>query len=345
MDSFERIRLTTFSSAGGSANEVSAADLAQVLRHLPPAADANVLAGFGTDGAGAYKLSDELALVQSVELVTPIVDDPYDFGRIAAVNALCGVYAMGGKPLTALSVAAYPVEDYGPEMLTKIFAGGAATVREAGATLLGGHAIEDDEPKYGLAVVGTVHPQSVLTNAGAKAGDRLVLTKAVGTGILAAAFKKGAIGEAEMAPAVASMTTLDVAAWQAMREAGVHAAAPVGGHGLLGHADELARASRVRLRIDGKAVPTFALVRDMLAVGVAPGAARKNAREHTQFTTFAEDVSAETRLILADPQTSGGLLIAVPPSALAQLLAALRENGSVAAEIGVVEAGSGIFVR
>jgi selenide,water dikinase len=230
-------------------------------------------------------------------------------------------------------------------MLTKILAGGAAIAREAGVAILGGHTVKDDEPKYGLAVTGTVHPGKIVTNAKAKPGDRLVLTKALGTGILASALKKGSITDADMAPAIASMTTLNDGACRAMIAAGAHAATDVTGYGLLGHANEVARASGVRLRLDSKAVPVLPLVYDMVAVGIASSGTRNNLREHAAFTTYAEDVSGQTRLVVSDAQTSGGLLIAVPPETLAQLVADLRSIGSLAAEIGVVEAGSGIFVR
>ena len=305
-----------------------------------------MLVGFGTsDDAGVYKLSDDLALVQSVDFFTPIVDDPFDFGRIAAANALSDIYAMGAKPLTALNIATYPMEKHGPEMLARILAGGAAMAREAGVAILGGHTVKDDEPKYGLAVTGVVHPDKIVTNAGARPGDVLILTKPLGTGILASALKKGAIDEAQMAPAVAAMTTLNAAASQAMVAAGAHAATDVTGFGLLGHANELARASGVRLRLRAARIPSFELVRDMLAVGIAPAGTRSNALEHAVFTRFAPEIDPEGRLILSDAQTSGGLLIAIAADAAAELLAALRAAGSGAFQIGSVETGNGILVE
>jgi selenide,water dikinase len=252
---------------------------------------------------------------------------------------------MGAAPISALNIAAYPMEKLGPEILTRILAGGAEIAREAGVAIVGGHTVEDDEPKYGMAVTGVVHPQRIVTNAGARPGDVLVLTKPLGTGILASALKKGAITEGEMATAVTWMTTLNAAASRAMLAADAHAATDVTGFGLLGHAGELMRASGVRLRIRAKVVPVLALVRDMLAVGIAPGGTRKNAREHEQFTEYAAAVSAETRLILSDAQTSGGLLIAVAPEHAASLCAELLASGSLAAQIGSVEAGTGINVE
>jgi selenide,water dikinase len=313
---------------------------------LPASNDPNVLVGFATgDDAGVYRLSDDLALVQTVDFFTPIVDDPYDFGRIAAANALSDVYAMGATPLCALNIVTFPIDEYGPDVLARILAGGAAVARGAGVAILGGHTVKDDEPKYGMAVTGIVHPQKIVTNARARPGDRLFLTKPLGTGILAAALKKSAITEGEMGEAVASMTALNAAASQAMLAAGAHAATDVTGYGLLGHAGEMARAGGVRLQITASKVPIFAMVRDLVAVGIAPGGTRTNAQEHAAFTLFAEDVTSDTRLILSDAQTSGGLLIAVAPGAAATLREALLAGDALAAEIGTVESGSGIHVN
>ena len=282
--------------------------------------------------------------MQTVDFFTPVVDDPYDFGRIAAANALSDVYAMGAAPISALNIAAYPMEKLGPEILSRILAGGAEMAREAGVAIVGGHTVEDDEPKYGMAVIGVVHPQHIVTNSGALPGDVLVLTKPLGTGILASALKKDAIGEREIATAVKWMTLLNAAASRAMLAADAHAATDVTGFGLLGHAGELMRASGVRLRIKAKAIPVMSLVRDMLAVGIAPSGTRKNAREHEQFTEFAASISPGTRLILSDAQTSGGLLIAVAPDRARALCEELLASGSLAAQIGVVERGTGIGV-
>jgi selenide,water dikinase len=291
-----------------------------------------------------YRLSDELALVQTVDFFTPIVDDPFDFGRIAAANALSDVYAMGGTPLTALNIAAYPMEALGPEILGRILAGGAAVAAEAGVAILGGHTVEDDEPKYGMAVTGTVHPNRIVSNAGARPGDTLVLTKPIGTGILASALKKDAIDEAQIAPAVRWMTTLNAHASRAMLAAGASAATDVTGFGLLGHANEIARASGVRLRIVASLVPVYDLALAMLALGIAPGGSRKNAEEHARFTTFEAGVEPQYRMLFSDAQTSGGLLIAVPPDGLPVLLEALGGSDALAAVIGSVEPGDGIVI-
>jgi selenide,water dikinase len=339
------IRPKVLTPGGGCASKVASADLAEVLRHLPQTTDPNVLVGYaGADDAGVYRISKSLALVQTVDFFPPIVDDPYEFGRIAATNAISDVYAMGGRPITALNIATYPMEEFGPELLTRILAGGAAVAREAGVAILGGHTLKDDEPKYGMAVTGLIDPAKIVTNAGARPGDELVLTKPLGTGILAAALRKGAIDAAQMAPAIASMTTLNKAASEAMLAAGAHAATDVTGFGLLGHGGEMARASGVRLHVVASRVPVFELARDLLAVGIAPGGTRTNALEHAVFTTFADDVDADTRLLLSDAQTSGGLLIAVAPERLAELRTGLRERGVLAAHVGTVQSGAGIAV-
>lgn len=304
-----------------------------------------MLLGFGTsDDAGVFRLSDDLALVQTVDFFTPIVDDPYDFGRIAATNALSDIYAMGGTPITALNIATYPMEELGPEILARILAGGAEVARAAGVSILGGHTVKDDEPKYGMAVTGTIHPDRIITNAGASVGDILVLTKPLGTGILGSALKKGAVDVTQIEDAIRWMTTLNAAAATAMIAAGVHAATDVTGYGLLGHGNEMARASGVRFRISAGQVPVYALAREMFAVGISPGGSRANAREHAAFTTFEADVPEDLQLLFSDAQTSGGLLIAVGPDELDALLSALHEPDALGAVIGRVEAGSGIVV-
>lgn len=304
-----------------------------------------MLVGYGTrDDAGVYKLGDDLAIVQTVDFFTPIVDDPYDFGRIAAANALSDVYAMGAKPLTALNIAAFPIEEYGDAPLTRILEGGAAIAREAGVAILGGHTIKDDEPKYGMAVTGIVHPARIVTNAGARPGDVLFLTKPLGTGILGTALKKDAIDEAGMAEAVRWMTTLNASASSAMLAAGVDAATDITGYGLLGHADEIARAGGVRLRIDAARVPLLDGVLTLIEAGIAPGGTHANAAEHAAFTTFAPGVPASLRLAFSDAQTSGGLLIVVAADRAAALRDALVAGGALAAEIGRVEPGDGIVV-
>jgi selenide,water dikinase len=304
-----------------------------------------VLVGFGTrDDAGVYKLAGDLAIVQTVDFFTPIVDDPFDFGRIAAANALSDVYAMGATPITALNIAAFPIEEYGQEPLTRILEGGAAIAREAGVVILGGHTIKDAEPKYGMAVTGTVHPERIVTNAGARPGDVLFLTKPLGTGILASALKQDAIAEAAMAEALRWMTTLNAAAARAMLSIGVHAATDVTGFGLLGHAAEIAHASGMRLHIDAGSVALLPGVLELIEMGIAPGGTHVNAEEHAVFTDFSTSITPARRLALSDAQTSGGLLIAVGAERADALHRALLEGGSLAAPIGRVEVGHGLRV-
>ncbi|HTX60559.1 MAG TPA: selenide, water dikinase SelD [Verrucomicrobiae bacterium] len=338
------IRLTELSSCAGCAAKLGAAELRAVMAQVTPATDERVLVGYATgDDAGVYLVADGVALVQTVDFFTPIVDDPFDFGRIAATNALSDVYAMGGRPHTALNIAAFP-EDLDLSILARILEGGAQVARAAGVAVLGGHTIKDAEPKYGMAITGTVDPARIVTNAGARPGDALVLTKPLGTGILTTARKRGAISAEALGEAIGWMTTLNDTAAHAMLAAGARAATDVTGFGLLGHAGGLARASGVRLRIDASAVPFMSGVLDLIRSGVAPGGTLHNARTHAEFTTFAESVPEELRLGLSDAQTSGGLLICVDPTRVDALRAALRAARLCDALLGRVEEGKGILV-
>jgi selenide,water dikinase len=319
--------------------------LAQVLRHLPISTDPNLIVGFATsDDAGVYRLAPDLALVQTVDFFTPIVDDPYDFGRIAAANALSDIYAMGARPIVALNIAAFPVETLPLETLARILEGGAAVAAAAGVAILGGHTVKDVELKYGMAVTGTVHPDRIVTNAGARPGDTLLLTKPLGTGILSTALKRGSIDDAGMAPAIEWMVALNAHASHAMIEAGAHAATDVTGYGLLGHAGEMARASGVRLRFDARAFPLHAGVLELIERGVVPGGTKDNADEQAAYTAFAPGVTPAQRIVLSDAQTSGGLLIAIAPERVERLRAALGAGPALAAVVGRVEEGSGIIV-
>jgi len=313
---------------------------------LPTTLNENVLVGFATsDDAGVYKLRDDLALVQTVDFFTPIVDDPFDFGRIAAANALSDIYAMGGKPVTALNIAAFPTETLHLDVLAKILEGGAVICKQANVAIVGGHTIKDSEPKYGLAVTGTVNPHAVVTNANARPGDFLLLTKQLGTGILATALKRGEISPEQMQPAVDSMTTLNERTSTAMIEHHAHAATDITGFGLLGHANELARASNVALTLSAKAVPIFEGVLALIERDIVPGGTRENATAHAAFTTFDAGVHPALRLALSDAQTSGGLLISLAPDNAHRLRDQLTSQGIAAALIGTVEDGSGITVR
>jgi selenide, water dikinase len=298
---------------------------------LPPVTDPNVLVGHATnDDAGVYRISADLALVQTVDFFTPVVDDPYDFGRIAAANALSDVYAMGGTPVTALNVAAFPVEELGTEVLARILEGGAAVAAEAGVVIVGGHTVKDDEPKYGLAVTGTIAPSRVVRNGGARPGDLLLLSKPVGTGILTTARKRDLIGDAELQPAIDQMVRLNDRAARAMLAHGAHAATDVTGYGVAGHAGEMARASGVALAFDARAVPLFDGVLELIARDAVPGGTRDNLAEHAAFTTYADGVGEALRIALSDAQTSGGLLIAIPRDGAERVLADLADLGTAA---------------
>jgi selenide,water dikinase len=311
---------------------------------LPTTANDRVLVGYGTsDDAGVFLLCDDLALVQTVDFFTPIVDDPFDFGRIAAANALSDIYAMGGTPVSALNIAAFP-EDLDLAILERILEGGATIARAAGVAIIGGHTIKDNEPKYGMAVTGTIDPRRIVRNAGARPGDVLVLTKPLGTGILATALKRDAIDEHTMQHAIEWMTTLNEAASRAMLDAGAHAATDITGYGLLGHAHEMARASNVEFTIDAGAVPVMPLVHDLARDGVVPGGTRDNLIAYREWSTFDAGIDEPMQLILSDAQTSGGMLISVAPDALDALRSGLRENGALDAVIGRVGEGAGIRV-
>ncbi len=339
------IRLTELSSCAGCAAKLGAAELRRVMEHVSPATNERVLVGYGGgDDAGVYLVRDDLALVQTVDFFTPIVDDPYDFGRIAATNALSDVYAMGGRPLCALNIVAFP-EDLDLAILARILDGGAAVARSAGVAILGGHTIKDAEPKYGMAVSGEIDPRRIVTNAGALPGDALVLTKPLGTGILTTALKRGAIADADLREAVNWMTTLNDRASEAMLGANAHAATDVTGFGLLGHADNVARASNVQLVVNARSVPFMPAVLDLIEAGMVPGGTRHNSETHAAFTTFAPSVPEPLRIGLSDAQTSGGLLISVARDRVEQLSRDLCAHGALAAVIGEVREGAGIDVH
>jgi selenide, water dikinase len=311
--------------------------LDSVLGKLARQHDPNVLIGFETaDDAGVYQLTPELALVQTVDFFTPIVDDPYIFGQIAATNALSDVYAMGGRPLSALTLVCFP--DGGElKVLEEMLAGGLSKMVEADCTVIGGHSIRDDELKLGYAVTGTVHPQRVLANSGARAGDRLIFTKAIGTGVVSTAIKRGKAEVAWVRDAVRSMTTLNRAAAEVI--AGgfeVHGLTDVTGFGFLGHAREMAMASSVSLRIQAARVPLLEGAVQCVRAGMVPGGLKANRNFAEGCVEYADDVPEDIRTLLYDPQTAGGLLIALAASDAEQLLSQLGSAGISAAEVGEV---------
>jgi len=310
------VPLTSLSHGAGCGCKLPAAALLPIVRDLPAADDPRLLVGSATgDDAAVYRLADDLALVQTIDFFTPLVDDPFDFGRIAAANALSDVYAMGGRPVTAMNVVAFPLERLGGDVLREILRGGLEVVAEAGAALVGGHSIDDPEPKYGLAVTGVVDPGAMVTNAGGRAGDVLVLTKPLGVGAIVTARKRGAADDDVLAEAVEVMTTLNAAASAAAVEAGAHAMTDVTGFGLLGHLHGLARESGLAAEVVAADVPAIDGVEDLLGDDAAvSGGSRRNGEYADGFTTYAPDVPAWRRRLIGDATTSGGLLVAVDPS-------------------------------
>lgn len=314
-----------------------------MLAGLPPVEHPDLLVGRGSaDDAGVVRVREDLALIQTVDFFTPIVDDPLTFGRIAAANALSDVYAMGGTPLTAMNIVCFPRKGLPLEVLRDVLLGGHEVVAQSGALLVGGHTVEDPELKYGLSVTGTVHPDRVVTNAGAKPGDRLLLTKPLGTGVLATAIKGGMASPELEAEAVRWMTTLNREAAGAMQEVGVNACTDITGFGLLGHALELAGASGVTVSIETSRVPLIAGVRDLAAMGMIPAGSFANRKFCERAVAVDDGVDPLLVDLLADAQTSGGLLISVAGPAGDELHAALERRGVPHHEIGrVAEPGPG----
>jgi selenide,water dikinase len=331
----EPLRLTRFSHGAGCGCKLSPADLRTVLGMVraAPATHPDLLVGFETaDDAAVYRLRDDLAVVVTTDFFTPIVDDPYDWGRIAATNALSDVYAMGGVPILALNLVGWPREGLDFALLARVLDGGAAVAADAGCLIAGGHSIDDAEPKYGMAVVGTVHPDAILTNRGARAGDTLVLTKPIGLGVLATALKRDTASARNIADAVEVMTTLNAGARDAALAAGVHAATDVTGFGLLGHMLELVRASGVGAQIDAGAVPVIDGVRDLLAAGMVAGGTQRNHAFVSDGVDWGS-LAIDDQYLLADAQTSGGLLLAVPADRTDALVAELTARNTLAAAV------------
>jgi selenide,water dikinase len=311
-----------------------------VLRHLKPVQDPNVLVGHETrDDAAVYRLSADQAVVETADFFTPVVDDPYWFGRIAAANAFSDIWAMGARPLFALNLVGWPVQTLPMEMLGEVLRGGADTAAEAGAPVLGGHSIDDPEPKYGMAVTGLVHPDRILRNVGAKAGDRLLLTKPLGSGIVTTAIKRGLALGALQDRVTRLMATLNRAAGEVLAASGaVHALTDVTGFGLLGHLWEMAEGSGVAVRLEAARIPVLEGVADLARAGVVPGGSKANLAWVTPQLRLSPGVALPP-IVLADAQTNGGLLAAVPAGRVADLLAELAAAGVSAVELGEVRPG------
>lgn len=322
--------------------------LAQVLRPLSTRHDPNVLVGLQTsDDAAVYRLSDEQAMIQTVDFFTPVVDDPYTYGAIAAANSMSDVYAMGGDVLMALNIAAFP-EDLSPSVITRIFEGGADKAAEAGIVIAGGHTVTDDEPKYGLVVTGTIHPDRILTKAGSQPGDQLYLTKPIGTGVITTALKAGAAEPAHVEAAVASMVRLSNTASRLMRDLGVNACTDITGYGLVGHTLEVVERSNVHISLFADCIPLLEGAERYAREGRLPGGAGRNV---AYFTSRSEcRVELDTAVpqpivdLLFDPETSGGLLISVPENRASPLEQAFHQQSEPLWRIGQVESGRGLVV-
>lgn len=339
METQETVRLTQQVKAGGCASKLPPGSLRTVLSKLPVQSDPNLLVGFETsDDAGIYRIAPDLALVQTIDFFTPLVDDPFTFGQIAATNSLSDVYAMGGRPVSALALACFP-PSADLKILEQIMRGGLAKMTEAQCTVVGGHSVRDEEMKFGYAVTGLIVPANVRTNARALAGDELILTKPIGTGVITTALKQGKAEQAWIDAAVKSMITLNEAAANVATDcAGVHAMTDITGFGLMGHGREMAVGSGVTLVLDSAAVPQIPGAIEAIRLGAVPGGLISN-REFAECMVSEPGgscIGEDLRKLMYDPQTSGGLLISVAPENAAELLGSLRNVGLPAARIGNV---------
>jgi selenide, water dikinase len=336
------IRLTQFAKRAGCAAKQPPDYLLSLLAGLPPVVDPNVLVGHATsDDAAVYRLSDDLALILTTDFFTPVVDRPYDFGAVAAANALSDVYAMGGTPLTALSLVGFPNGALPPEVLAEILRGAVEKAQEAGIAIVGGHTIQTDEPIFGLAVVGRAKPEAVITNAGARSGDLLVLTKPLGLGIITTAAKRNEDDQDAISEAIAVMTTLNRDTSAVLVRAGAHALTDVTGFGLLGHLRGMTAASGTSAQIWADVVPILPAARVYVRKGIAPGGTHANHRFLSSWVKYDPDITDEEQLLFCDAQTSGGLLAALPRESVPEVLQELRSVGANAtALIGTILAGT-----
>lgn len=334
------MKLTSFSHCAGCAAKLNAATLCKLVKMLPTERPPEVLVGLETgDDAGVFRLRDDLAIVQTVDFFPPMVDDPYLFGQIAAANALSDIYAMGGTPITALNLAEFPAHKVDEEVLSRILGGGFDKVAEAGATIIGGHTIRDETIKYGLAVTGVIDPRRILTNTGARPGDRLVLTKALGTGLITSAAKAEMVEAGALTAAADSMRTLNKTACEVMLRVGANACTDVTGFGLIGHALGLAAGSHVGIRISSAAVPILDTAVTLADMGLLPEGSHANRKVFADRVTVAGDVPRGLVDVLFDAQTSGGLLVSVPEKSCERMAAELRAAGvSRACVIGEIVA-------
>lgn len=326
-------------------------DLRIILKHLHLDAvrDPNLLVGFETaDDAGVFKLTPDIALVQTLDFITPLCDDPFLYGQIAAANSLSDVYAMGGRPINAMNICCFPSEGCEPEILAEILRGGYDKVRESGAVLLGGHTVKDQELKYGLSVTGVVHPDRVYRNSACNPGDKLVITKKVGTGVIITGAKNDLLTPEEFQPALESMSKLNKVASEVMLEVGANACTDISGFGLAGHLCEMALGSKVRINIDLASVSIYPATTKMMQKGIRTGVTLSNKESAAGCVRLERELPREREMILYDPQTSGPLMISVPAKKADLLVTKLKEKGVTDATIiGDVEASAeyGLFVR
>ncbi len=317
------------------------------MGHLPPITDPAVLVGTSTsDDAAAFRLDAQQAILQTLDFITPIVDDPYDYGQIAAANSISDIYAMGGKPLFALNIVCFPSKKIPLDVLGRILQGGADKAREAGIPIIGGHSVEDAEPKYGLVVTGVAHPGRILTNAGAQPGDVLILTKPIGSGILSSAWKRGKLTPAGQQSVTRTMATLNRTAAEALEGLAVHALTDVTGFGLVGHLSEMMAGSGTTAQVSAGKVPLLDEVWNLASAGVYPGGAKRNLDQFGGRVTWPEGSNDVLQVVLADPQTSGGLLIAVAAADAPRLVERLQAANTLAAAlIGEVSASTGMLIQ
>lgn len=330
-----QLKLTALSSKAGWGCKIGPEDLAQVLRYLPKEKhDPNLLVGMeSSDDGSVYKLTDDIALIQTVDFFTPIVDDPYTFGQIAAANSLSDVYAMGGSPKTVLNIVAYPIEELGPEILGEILKGSSDKVKEAGAIVVGGHSIDDKEPKFGLSVTGTVHPDAYIKNIGAKVGEVLVLTKPIGVGILTTALKNNLLTKEQIDNVSQMMSELNKYAAESLSAFNPSAATDITGFGLLGHAYEMASGSEVSFEIDYSSVSLLPGAKELAEKQIFPAGSRTNHRWLKDVVDYGKSISPVEELILCDSITSGGLFISLPEDEAIKYVQLLEEKHSIEAKI------------
>jgi selenide,water dikinase len=337
------VRLTSLTQGGGCGCKIAPSVLTEILAKVPrPFLDPALLVGIETsDDAAVYRLNDEQAVVATTDFFMPIVDDPYDFGRIAATNALSDIYAMGARPIFALAVVGMPLDNLPVNVIQDILAGGNSVCEAAGIPIAGGHSIDSVEPIYGLVALGIIHPQRVLRNSTARAGDAIVLGKALGIGILSSALKKGALSEEGYQQMLASTTQLNTVGHRLPEIDGVHAMTDVTGFGLLGHLAEVCRGSRLGARVAFESLPILPAARSLVQQGYNTGAAARNWASYGHDVQLPDDVAPWQQALLCDPQTSGGLLVTCAPQAVAGVLALFRDEGfASAAVIGEMQAGT-----